>query len=310
LRVLLAGNWHSTIYEEPLKRELERIGMEVHEFKWWHYFDEYPKRDIRFCSILVNVFSKLQRRLLLGPSIERLNSDLFRSIGNLNPDVVFLYRPTVIQRWTIEQSMRSGRKFVSYHNDDPFSDSWINSRHYLRLLPAMDVNYVYRPKNIAEVERACGKKGVVLLPYPDDKHIKRYPGTGKLFDVVFVGHYEADGRDELLLKLTSLSDIKVGLFGTDWDRSPRWSALQSRFGLIEPVRQADYSRVLNSSKIALCFFSKRNNDKYTRRTFEIPATGTMLLSEYSAESAAMLSPGKEAVYFNDERELMEAVTYF
>jgi spore maturation protein CgeB len=310
MRILLAGNWHSTIYEEPLKRELQRIGMEVYEFKWWHYFGEYKKRDEGFFAALNKFISKVQERLLFGPSIARINHDLLKRIDNVDPDIVFLYRPTVVKRRTILRSKRSGRKFVSYHNDDPFSDNWINSRHYFRLLSMMDINYVYRPKNIVDVERVCGKKGVVLLPYPDCKYIQRCPASEKIFDIVFVGHYEADGRDDLLLKLALCADIKVGLFGTDWDRSPKWSLLQSRFGLIKPVRQADYSRVLNSSRIALCFFSKRNNDRYTRRTFEIPAAGTMLLSEYSAESAAILEPYKEAVYFSNERELIEAVSYY
>lgn len=310
MRILLAGNWHSTIYEEPLKRELQRLGMEVHEFKWWHYFDEYQRRGKGTFSAFKKLIGKIEQRLLFGPSIERLNADLLRRIDALDPDVVFLYRPTVVKRRTILRSLQSARKFVSYHNDDPFSENWIYSRHYFRLLPMMDINYVYRPKNVIDVERVCGKKGVVLLPYPDCKYIQRCPKPKKIFDVVFVGHYEADGRDDLLLKIASCVGVKVGLFGTDWDRSPNWSLLQSRFGIIEPVRQADYNRVLNSAKIALCFFSKRNNDKYTRRTFEIPAAGTMLLSEYSAESAAMLVPYKEAVYFNNERELVEEVSYY
>ena len=62
--------------------------------------------------------------------------------------------------------------------------------------------------------------------------------------------------------------------------------------------------------IALCFLSKLNKDTYTRRCFEIPAIGSALFSEYSEYLANLFIDGTEAVFFRNQNELVEKVTYY
>jgi len=74
-----------------------------------------------------------------------------------------------------------------------------------------------------------------------------------------------------------------------------------------PVRLVwgdDYNRALSGAKIALCFFSKLNRDTYTRRCFEIPATNTLLLSEYSDDLASIYREGIDAVFFRTKDEMI------
>ena len=60
----------------------------------------------------------------------------------------------------------------------------------------------------------------------------------------------------------------------------------------------------------MCFFSKLNRDTYTRRCFEIPATGTLLLSEYSDDMTTIYRAGKEADYFSSKEELIEKIKLY
>jgi spore maturation protein CgeB len=69
----------------------------------------------------------------------------------------------------------------------------------------------------------------------------------------------------------------------------------------------DYNKALCGAKVALCFFSKLNHDTYTRRCFEIPATNTVLLSEYSDELATLYQAGVEADFFKTKEELMQKI---
>ena len=55
------------------------------------------------------------------------------------------------------------------------------------------------------------------------------------------------------------------------------------------------------------FLSKLNRDTYTRRCFEIPATKTFLLSEYSADLASIYQEGEEAEFFRDRREFIAKI---
>jgi len=73
---------------------------------------------------------------------------------------------------------------------------------------------------------------------------------------------------------------------------------------------ADYNRALCGAKIALCFFSKLNRDTYTRRCFEIPATKTLMLSEYSDDVATLYQEGAEADFFKSRDEMMEKIKIY
>ncbi|MDQ7083778.1 MAG: glycosyltransferase [Sulfurovum sp.] len=127
-------------------------------------------------------------------------------------------------------------------------------------------------------------------------------------DVVFIGHYEDDGRDEAI-KLLIDNGIDLKLYGTEWDKSKYYDFFRDRLSEIKPVYN-DYNLALNSTKIALVFLSKLNNDTYTRRCFEIPATKTMMMAEYSDDLNTMFSEGKEADYFKTKEELLGKVQYY
>jgi spore maturation protein CgeB len=123
--------------------------------------------------------------------------------------------------------------------------------------------------------------------------------------VVFVGHYENDHRLGYLQALCD-SDIDFQLFGTDWDRARNLPWL-AKLGRIKSIRGREYYRTLRSARIALCFFSTLNRDSYTRRTFEIPAVGTFMLSEYSDDVARLFLEGKEAEYFRNTDEMLSKI---
>jgi len=52
-----------------------------------------------------------------------------------------------------------------------------------------------------------------------------------------------------------------------------------------------------------------NRDTYTRRCFEIPAAGTVLLAQYSDDLAGLFEPDVEAVYFKSPDELITKLTW-
>jgi spore maturation protein CgeB len=301
-KILIVGDWNSDIYEKPLYDTFKELGLVVSSFKWFTYFNKTNTKYYKSQNFVFNFFIKFQNKFLFGPLINKLNRDLIEKVNRFNPDIIFLYRPSHIQLRTIK-AIKNNRYITSYHNDDPFNDYWFFQRHYLSIVKYMNINYVYREKNIRDLSN-IKIKSQVLLPYPNISNIFPIDCTEKKFDVIFIGHYEDDGRDNAIIKLINDKSISFMLYGTDWHKSKNYTYIQSKLGDIQPLYKEEYNAALNSSKIALCFFSKINNDTYTRRTFEIPASGTMLLSEYSIESANILEPNIEAVYFNSIEELV------
>ena len=59
-----------------------------------------------------------------------------------------------------------------------------------------------------------------------------------------------------------------------------------------------------AAKVGLVFLSRRNRDQYTRRCFEIPAIGTMMLAPRTDELSSLYREYEEAVFFRDTEELV------
>ncbi len=207
---------------------------------------------------------------------------------------------------------------VSHNNDDPFGASlrrttpwhhrflWV---WYLRCLRSVDVTTVFRQINVTEARSHGATNVSVLKPYfvasthnavalsADDK--KRFA-----CDVVFAGHYEADGREEYLGCLVD-AGIHVRLFGGPYWTKKVLKRHAAYFGDIVPVYGDDYTKALCGAQVCLAFLSKMNRDTYTFRCFEIPACGRLLLCERTPDLEAMFTDGQEAVFFSSKEELRE-----
>ena len=309
MRILLVGDWHSDIHEEAWRLGLEARGHEVHGIAWHTRFEGGPG--------IARIAGRVQNRLIAGPAVWGLNAAIVREARRVAPDAVILYRPTHVLPVTLRALRLAAPRAVvaTYNNDDPFGEraSKLLWRHYLRLVRRADVNMVYRQKNVTDLERLGARNvAVVRSHYVPERHrpvaVTAEQRARWSADVVFVGHYEADGRCAYLQAVAE-SGVDFRLFGPDWDRAPSEPWLL-RFQPIATPRGEDYVRSIAGSRIALCLLSGLNNDTYTRRAFEIPAIGSMLLSQRTDDMKALFREGEEADYFSSPSELVDKVRFY
>lgn len=311
MKILIAGDWHSKLHEEPVYQAFLRLGNEVIRFAWHGYF----KSEYLFCNKLFSLFLRSQNKYMFGPAVDRLNRDLVVQVEKERPDCIFFYRGSHIYANTLKciRQVMPRVVLIGYNNDDPFSPHYPRWkwRHFLAGVPEYDLVLAYRSHNIKEF-KAVGAKRVELLRswfIPERNYPKELTSEERDFlgsDVVFVGHYENDGRLEYLEEIVRRG-WKLRIFGPgyEWNSVIQGSKYLSKHAPIDLVWDEDYNRALCGAKVALCFFSKINRDTYTRRCFEIPASGTVLMSEYSDDIASLLEADKEAVYFKNPRELLD-----
>lgn len=320
MKILLAGDWHSQLHEEPVCQALEQLGQDVVRFPWHQYFEATGALE----SLAIPAL-KFQNKYMLGPSVSRLNNDLVARVASEKPDVIFVYRGSHIYPKTLKKirHINSRTVLVGYNNDDPFSPlyPWWKWRHFLTGITEYDLVLAYRLHNLEDFRKA-GARSVSLLrswflPYLhrpmmlSRSQLQRYA-----CDVVFIGHYENDGRLEAIEALAQAGcQVRVfgpykGLGSSGWhgriDKSPI-------LGVMGPTRYLngnEYMLALCGAKIGLCFLSKKNRDTYTRRCFEIPACGTALFSEYTDDLASMFIEGQDAEFFRSKDELVEKVSYY
>jgi len=295
LKVLLAGDWSWDIYEAALTAGLEQQGARVIPI---------PTR------IEAGLIGKLQARMSIGPAIWQVNHELVVTTIRERPEVLFLHRPRFVQGRTLRllKGYLPRLTIVTYNNDNPFDDGrrllwW----RYFDCVRSADINFLYRPSNVAAAERRGIPRPRLLKPYyveglhrPGDCGQPRY-------DVTFVGHYEPDGRLEFCEHLLDRG-IPLMIFGTRWEESPRASPVWQQ--AIRPVRNEEYATTLAKSKISLAFCSGQNRDVYTRRCFEIPACGSMMLAPRTADLQQLYEEGREADYFGNKEELLRKVTHY
>ena len=316
MKILIVGDLHSELHEEAVYQALRRLGHEVLRFSWHEYFRP-TQGPFRFAD---HILKRAQNKYLVGPLVTRVNRDLIRRISDTQPELVFVYRGTHITAQTLREIRRRlpAITLVGYNNDDPFSPmypKWL-WRHFLSCIPEYDLVLAYRHANVEDF-RSAGARRVELLRswYVSERnHQAVLTESDKVryeSDVVFVGHYEDDGRLEAL-EAVAAAGFRLRIFGPgyDWDPVLRRSGILAGHVPVRLVWGEDYNLALCGGKIALCFLSRLNRDTYTRRCFEIPATKTMMLAEYSPDLAILFSEGHDVELFRSKDELVKKIRFY
>ena len=314
LRILIAGNWNSPIHEEPLCRAFSQAGCHTTKFKWHPYLDAECEKGI-FKKICV----KIELRISRGRTISRINDGLISAVREFMPDILFIYRPQLISGATISRIKEGNSKLIicCYNNDDPFSEEYpfYYWKVFLSSISLYDIVFAYRPKNIPEYYELGAKKVVLSPPWYDSTITYPAPSFNSdgeriySHDVVFIGHYENDGRVEYIKSLVR-EGLDVGLYGPEWNKKIKNDPILKRFYPVRYLNIEECNRVLCASKMALVIYSKFNNDVYTRRCFEIPATGTMMIAKRTNDMMRLFQEEEEIIYFDKIEELIKKSKYY
>ena len=300
MKILLVGSFTHPMYAPAFESGFQELGHEVITVQ----YEDYLYGNGRLNSIL----TRIQNRFHIGYKLYSYNNDIFRKADKNKVDFIFLYRCYNIWPSTIRKLKEKGAFVITYNNDDPFSGipNLGFYRNFHKILKMSDINYVYRKKNIADYESIGAKNIKVLLPYYIAKNNFKEDCEDNI-PVAFLGHFENDGRDKYIKALID-ANVPVTVFnGSDWDQAPLYDDI--KMCIKEGKRGTEYNHTINECQIALVFLSKLNSDTYTRRCFEIPATKTLMLSEYTDDLNQMFPSGECAVYFRSTEELVEKCKY-
>ena len=296
-KVLVTGDFAYSMYEGDLCEGLRAAGAEV---------SELPVRPLYGP---IDSLRRAQEKYVLGFGPWRANRALVARVRQERPDLVIAWRAPWLRSRAIGAVRALGAKVVLANNDDPFGPDralhiW---RAFRRAIPAADVVCVYRDVNVAEAIAAGAKRVHVLRSWFNPaRHRPLAPSAQERArfgcEVVFAGHAEDDGRLEALDALVQ-AGLGLKLFGSGWDRFARGRPIEK---LIPAPRLEgdDYVKALCAAQCALVFLSGRNRDDYTRRCFEIPACGVLMLAQRTPLLTSWFREGEEALFFNSPAELV------
>jgi spore maturation protein CgeB len=305
-KILHVGQFGGGPYrDERIKKAFEYHGCQVIPFGTGKYFNR---------SNLINRrFNNLKMKYLLGSELKRIKSDLINKIKEVMPDIVF-YRDVLLFKHT---DWREITEYGSHYNIcnvemDMFSNgnntyAWKQLKKSLKLF---DLHFVFRKKNILDFKKFGYEHAYLREPsyipwYHKPPEKTNY--TKIESDVVFIGHYEDDGRKEYCEYLLK-NGIDINIYSTNWKKyikkkNPLFNCLN------DPIYGDKYPQVVYDSKAALCFFSRLNNDELTERVFEIPAMGGVLISERNDRLMELFDEGREILLFSNKEELLNHINF-
>ena len=129
----------------------------------------------------------------------------------------------------------------------------------------------------------------------------------------FVGHYEKSYEIDLDLISTSLQNVKqknkgfenkLEVHGSGWFRNnfyKKKSYLSSiDISLTGSITHAKYWSFLSTADVGVGLFSTMNRNKTTGRTFEIPASNSLLLTRETDTIKTIFNHNETALFWNNE----------
>lgn len=264
---------------------------------------------LNIIEAMKSIVTKIEYRYRIGCHVKKLNRSLIKICKDETLDIVFLYSCPFIYAETVEKIRRLGIYTAIYHNDNPFSYQYNKMfwKIYRDTISKADISYAYRKGDIPDYYKFGAKRVELLRSYYINER-NYYIADNKIDmdipNVVFMGHYENDGRLDYIEDLLN-NNISIGV-------SDLWKVyISKRRNLIFLSSEHNkYNEILNKAKIAVVFLSTRNKDTYTRRCFEIPVVRTMMIAPYNADLAELFNEEKEVVFYRNKKEFVDKIKYF
>lgn len=255
------------------------------------------------------ILTRLRKRV----SIVKYNHEICASALSFKPDLIVIMKGLNVYPETLIRIKKELQSvcFFNINYDDYFSRHKGNiSRNLHESIPLYDCLFTTRRVNVNELlefgaSRAeympfCYDPSVLYPVIPSASEYRLYKS-----DVVFIGSFEQPRAN----MLERIADFDVAIWGNQWGKLKRTSPIRGAVRH-KDVYEIEFSKVLNSSKIALNFFRRWNRDELNSRVFELPACGAFVISERTEEQAKFFEEDKEIVCFSDSDELRDKVSYY
>jgi spore maturation protein CgeB len=269
-----------------------------------------------YTTIPRTIARRAKARLLDVPLLRlRVRALLLKAVDVVRPDMVYVDKGIFVEAaWLEEIRVRHrGVALVHFNPDDPFGpNEGARWSRFLEAIPQYDVHFVPRRQNVAEYESHGARRVFFQLPSrgydPRIHHPFSFDGEdAKYFqsEVGFVGGLEQE-RTRSIRRLLD-AGIPITLWGEGWARVVRDCP---NAAIRPPVYGEDYGKAVAGSGMSVGFLRKSNRDGHTSRSIEIPACGSMLLAERTADHCELFDEGTEAEFFGSDEELVDKTRYY
>ena len=297
-RILVIGPSHKGALPESYACAFERLGMEVFRFD----DDRALFRAAGFAR------HRLLRRAFRPLLWWELNRAVLEIAETVRPALIFAVRAVYLEPKIIARvRSATGATFVNHYPDNPY----IGVRLYPGEASTQRRNLVDTLRQYSTVwmwERGLARRlqqdGVAAeyLPFGVDPELFCPQPANPLIcascaaphPVVFVGTGTRARRQEI----AKIRRHSIAIWGDGWR-----GKVKSQHHLHPPVYAQSLARIHAAAEISLNVLNAESLDGHNMRTFEVPASGGVMLARYSAAQAEFFPENEAAAYYRSAEEL-------
>lgn len=283
--------------EEVYGRGFKTIGCEVRHFSW----------DLAEPSLLSrSLFQRASWRLAWQLRAKTANQKLIDIADRFQPDLTLVISPLLMHPNTIKALKQHGFTVV-FFTDNPLDNHHTHTNAWVQQgLSLWDAILIWSQELVQQISKR-GISNVFYHPFCSDTE-HHYPQTQNNpdCDVAFIGNWDDSYKRELYLK--AIADYRLEIWGSNyWQTHCKETSIKKYHqGMCSYL---EIPRILGGAKIGLNILRPQNEMGHNIRTFEIPSSKTLMLSERNPELLDLFKEDIEAVYFSNPEELKQKVTY-
>jgi len=212
-------------------------------------------------------------------------------------DLFFFFNTELITNDFFINFKNEQNKIFFYCADNPFVNRDKKRWFFVKKIIKKFDLVIFHQKSREKYVKKYGIKKYISIYPPIFDEILNLKLNRKTKGIVFLGTW-MPGRGKFFYELKK-NGIEVKIYGPNWNKDSKYyKLLKNNIDLKKyPIKKV--KNIINKFKIAIALYSKGNKDELSRRSFEIPAIGTLLLSENSNLLKKFFKNNLHAVYFKN-----------
>jgi spore maturation protein CgeB len=300
-RILVIGPSYKGTLPESYARAFERLGMEV-----VHFDDE---RELFRAASFAN--NRVLRRAFRSRLWAKLNRATIETAEAVRPSLIFAVRASYLEAETVAGIRKSlGVAFVNHYPDNPYigvpldpREPSTQRRDLIDVLREYSTVWMWERTLLQRLKE--DRVAAEFLPFGVDPELFRPQAAsesllcedcGREHDVVFVGTYTRSRLSEL----ARVRQHSVAIWGNSWPKIWK-SPLTHRSHA--PVYGNAVARIYGAAPISLNVLNAESLEGHNMRTFEVPASGGVMLARYTLAQAEFFPENEAAAYYRSPDEI-------
>ena len=300
MRILIIAPFGSGFLADSYAAALEGLGHEITRFD----------SDEAYFGSAWRARNRWTRRLFRRSLWDRVNLAALDAVRETRPQLALAFKAPFMDPETVRLIRRgAGVPIVNYYSDNPYCGVPLDPRKTSAQRP--DIIACLREYTRVftwgrEIARRLQGDGVAAARLPfgtDSKYARVKPSErcdecGKKHEVVFLGQENRKRRRHV----AAIRRNAVAVWGRGWKRARRTIGARHRIHTRRAFGEK-CAAIVAGADVALNIVDDLNIPGHNMRTFEIPASGGVMLSTYTEEQAEFFPEGEAAWYYRDPAEL-------